>query len=69
MNRTERIKKALLSLEGLSIGDSFGQNFFIEQNKARQLIDSQTLPNKPWFYLGKAIALLLCGKSIKGNTL
>ena len=50
MNHTERIKKGLLSLEGLSIGDSFGQSFFIEQNKARQLIDSRILPTKPWFY-------------------
>ena len=50
MNHTERIKKALLSLQGLSIGDSFGQNFFIEQNKARQLIDSRTLPTSPWLY-------------------
>ena len=49
-NHEERIKKASLSLEGLSIGNSFGQNFFIEQNKAWQLIDSRTLPNKPWFY-------------------
>ena len=50
MNHSERIKKALLSLQGLSTGDSFGQKFFIEQNKARQLIDSRTLPDKPWFY-------------------
>ena len=50
MNHTERIKKALLSLEGLSIGDSFGQKFFIEQNKAIQSIDSRILPTKPWFY-------------------
>ena len=50
MNHTERIKKALLSLEGLSIGDSFGQNFFIEQDKAIQLINSRILPTKPWFY-------------------
>lgn len=50
MNHTERIKKALLSIEGLSIGDSFGQNFFIEQNKVIQSINSRILPTKPWFY-------------------
>ena len=50
MNHTQRIKKALLSLEGLSIGDSFGQNFFIEQDKAIQSINSRILPTKPWFY-------------------
>ena len=47
MNHTERTKKALLSLEGLSIGDSFGQKFFIEQNKAIQAIDSRILPPEP----------------------
>ena len=50
MNHTKRIKKAFLSLEGLSIGDSFGQNFFIEQDKAIQSINSRILPTKPWFY-------------------
>ena len=50
MNHEARIEKAILSLSGLSIGDSFGQNFFIEQNKARQLINSRQLPAKPWLY-------------------
>ena len=50
MKHQERMEKALLSLEGLSIGDSFGQNFFIEQNKARELINLRQLPPKPWFY-------------------
>ena len=50
MNHTERIEKALLSLEGLSIGDSFGQKFFIEQNKAIQAIDLRILPSEPWYY-------------------
>ena len=55
MNHKERIKKVLLSLEGLSIGDSFGQNFFIEQTKARELIELRTLPTAPWFYTDDTI--------------
>lgn len=50
MNHQERIEKALLSLEGLSLGDAFGQNFFIEQDKAIEIINTRQLPNKPWFY-------------------
>lgn len=50
MNHQERIKKAFLSLEGLSIGDSFGQQFFIQQDRARELIKLRQLPQKPWFY-------------------
>lgn len=45
-----RREKAILSLEGLSLGDSFGQSFFIEQDKARQQISSRQLPVKPWLY-------------------
>ena len=50
MNHQQRIKQALLSLEGLSLGDSFGQSFFIEQSKAIQLINGRVLPKKPWLY-------------------
>ena len=46
-----RMEKALLSLEGLSLGDSFGQSFFISEAKALQLIDSRImLTSKPWYY-------------------
>lgn len=55
MNHQERMKKAFLSLEGLSIGDSFGQEFFIEQNKAKELINLRQLPPKPWYYTDDTI--------------
>jgi len=58
MNHEARIEKAILSLSGLSIGDSFGQNFFIEQNKARQLISSRQLPAKPWLYTDDTVMAL-----------
>jgi len=58
MNHTNRIEKVILSLEGLSIGDSFGQNFLIEQNKAKQLINSRQLPVKPWLYTDDTIMAL-----------
>ena len=50
MNHQERLKEAILSLEGLSLGDSFGQNFFIEQRKAIALIQARQLPDEPWLY-------------------
>ena len=55
MNHQKRIEKALLSLEGLSLGDAFGQNFFVEQDKAIELINARQLPNKPWFYTDDTI--------------
>ena len=58
MNHQTRMEKAILALEGLSLGDSFGQNFFIEQNQARQLINSRQLPAKPWFYTDDTVMAL-----------
>lgn len=39
-------ESALLSLDGLSVGDAFGENFFHPQNL--QLIKSRTLPEGVW---------------------
>jgi len=44
------MEQTLLSLEGLSIGDSFGQNFFIEREKALKAISLRRLPPQPWLY-------------------
>ena len=65
MNHTQRIEKALLSLEGLSIGDSFGQNFFIEQDKAIQSINSRILPTKPWFYTDDTVMAISVVETLK----
>lgn len=54
-NSSIRIRNALLSLEGLALGDSFGQNFFIQQDKAIQQIKSRQLPAKPWLYTDDTI--------------
>ncbi len=41
-------ERALLSLDGLSIGDAFGENFFHPQNLS--LIKSRTLPEGMWLW-------------------
>ena len=55
MNHQERLEQAILALEGLSLGDSFGQKFFIEQRKAVTLIEARQLPDKPWLYTDDTI--------------
>lgn len=45
-----RMKKVLLSLEGLSLGDSFGQTFFVPEKQALQLINSRILSAPLWHY-------------------
>ena len=44
----ERLDRALLSLEGLSIGDAFGQQFFMPHVAAEASRDN--LPMPPWHY-------------------
>lgn len=45
---TERLARARLSLEGLSIGDAFGDRFFMHADTAQTLIRSRALPKAPW---------------------
>lgn len=44
----ERLKRARIALEGLSVGDAFGEKFF--RNGADVLLETRTLPNAPWRY-------------------
>lgn len=39
---------ARLSLEGLSIGDAFGDRFFMHADTAQSIIRSKALPKEPW---------------------
>jgi ADP-ribosylglycohydrolase len=51
-DRDERLDRALCSLEGLSVGDAFGERFFYEPdpNMAAERIAKQQLPPPPWHY-------------------
>jgi ADP-ribosylglycohydrolase len=43
------LQRALDALEGLSVGDAFGQCFF-QELQPEELIAQQTLPQEPWYY-------------------
>jgi ADP-ribosylglycohydrolase len=43
-----RMARARLSLEGLSLGDAFGERFFVPDRALRYLLDGRTLPGPPW---------------------
>ncbi|HWJ07082.1 MAG TPA: ADP-ribosylglycohydrolase family protein [Steroidobacteraceae bacterium] len=45
-----RLRRARASLEGLSLGDAFGEQFFRPVDAARALIAARTLPEPPWPY-------------------
>lgn len=44
------LELARLSLVGLSLGDSFGDNFFLHSRTAHALITAQKLPDAPWMF-------------------
>lgn len=46
----ERLARATLSLEGLSVGDAFGEQFFVDPNIVEELIEARTLPAPEWYF-------------------
>jgi ADP-ribosylglycohydrolase len=49
-SETARLARARLSLGGLSIGDSFGERFFVHPDVVGNLIALRALPASPWRY-------------------
>jgi ADP-ribosylglycohydrolase len=45
-----RLERARLSLEGLSVGDAFGERFFVHPEVVEGLIRSRAVPAPPWGY-------------------
>jgi ADP-ribosylglycohydrolase len=48
-DHSARMERALLALDGLSVGDAFGQRFFYAPN-VESLIDERAMPAPPWPY-------------------
>ena len=48
----ERLRRAKLSLAGLSLGDALGERFFGPTQRAVALIERRELPSGSWFYRG-----------------
>jgi ADP-ribosylglycohydrolase len=48
--RDERLQRALLSLDGLSVGDAFGQMMSTCATSARSVIEHGGLPSGPWWH-------------------
>lgn len=50
MTDPNRMSRALLALEGLSVGDAFGERFFVHPDVVEQLISDRAVPRGPWRY-------------------
>lgn len=53
-----RMERTLLALDGLSLGDAFGERFFVHPDRVRQLIDTRTVPVAPWHYTDDTVMAL-----------
>ncbi len=49
-NPNDRLARAALSLEGLSVGDAFGEQFFVDPREVDALIQTMTLPEPEWYF-------------------
>ncbi|RUT08393.1 hydrolase [Dulcicalothrix desertica PCC 7102] len=45
-----RLTRAINSLQGLSVGDAFGEKFFVHPDVAENLINLRALPSGVWYY-------------------
>ena len=48
VTRQDRLKAANISLQGLSVGDAFGEQFFINPDEVETRIHHRQLPPAPW---------------------
>ena len=44
----ERLDRAAVALAGLSVGDAFGERFFVEPAVAERMIAERIVPDAPW---------------------
>ncbi len=49
-NPATHLERARVALEGLSVGDSFGERFFVNPDIVSNLIVHHALPAPPWPY-------------------
>jgi ADP-ribosylglycohydrolase len=60
-----RMQRALLSLDGLSVGDAFGECFFVSQKILEQRVRRREVPPAPWEYTDDttmALSIVRCLK-------
>jgi ADP-ribosylglycohydrolase len=46
----DAVGRALLSLDGLSVGDAFGERFFVPSGEVLRRVSRRELPETPWTY-------------------
>jgi ADP-ribosylglycohydrolase len=63
-----RLERALLSLEGLSVGDAFGQSFFfVTPMTAESRLEGRFIPPPPWFYTDDTVMAKSIVRSLEAH--
>lgn len=61
----DRLERALLSLDGLSVGDGFGQSFFfVTPAMADQRLEDRFVPPPPWFFTDDTVMAISILRSL-----
>ena len=66
-DHTERMKRALLSLDGLSVGDGFGEAFFTSPDIIERRIELRDPPRAPWVWTDDTMMALSIVRCLKGR--
>lgn len=53
-----RLERARASLEGLSVGDAFGERFFVHPSTVEDLVAERAVPAGPWTYTDDTVMAL-----------
>src|SRR5882762_2841739 len=64
-DHAERMQRALLSFDGLSVGDGFGETFFTSTEIIHQRLQEREPPPAPWFVTDDtvmAVSIVRCLK-------
>jgi len=54
-NTKQNLHRSKIALDGLSVGDSLGQKFFIDDDEAIKKVKNRELPESPWYLTDDSI--------------
>jgi len=60
-----QLARAWLALEGLSIGDAFGERFFVDPDAAEAMIRKEAAPDPPWSWTDDTLMALSIFESLR----
>lgn len=65
-DHNHRLQRARLSLDGLSVGDAFGQSFFfVTPVIADQRLEGRFIPPPPWFFTDDTVMAVAIARSLQ----